>query len=161
MKKFLYMGLMLCLMVVLVSCGTVQVKPIELMGAGDRIHDTFTFANNGVELKEESENIYRVSGSINKLVDEKIKKEFNVADSVNYVIAIKLSAVDSSVMKDEVEINIDGSESYDSEHLNGSDYTFIILEAVPEKTVNISVKWNKNDTQKNYVIQFDRDLILK
>ena len=161
MKKFLYMGLMLCLMVVLVSCGTVQVKPIELMGAGDRIHDTFTFANNGVELKEESENIYRVSGSINKLVDEKIKKEFNVADSVNYVIAIKLSAVDSSVMKDEVEINIDGSESYDSEHLNGTDYTFIILEAVPEKTVNISVKWNKNDTQKNYVIQFDRDLILK
>ena len=161
MKKIFNFILILCFMVVLVSCGTSKVKTIELMGAGDRIHDTFTFANNGVKLAEESENVYRISGSVDKLVDERIKSEFNITEKVTHVVAIKLLAMDSNVVEDEVEIKINGSESYDAEHLNGTDYTFVILEANPGAVVNVSVKWNKNDEQKNYIINFDRDLNLK
>lgn len=161
MKKIFNLILILCFAVVLVSCGTSKLKAIELMGAGDRIHDTFTFANNRVELKEESENVYRISGSVDKLVDEKIKSEFNISENITHVVAIKLTATDSNVVEDEVEIEINGSESYDAEHLNGTDYTFVILEAKPGVVVNVSVKWNKNDTQKNYIINFDQNLNLK
>ena len=103
---------------------------------------------------------------ISKLCNEKlenaaVKKEFSIADDVNYVVAIKLTAIDSKVNKDEVEISTDGNRAYDAEHLNGSDYTFIILEAVPNKTTTISVRWNKGAEELVYVIYFDKNLELK
>lgn len=130
------------------------------MGAGDRIHDSFTFANTGVEIKETEENVYLISGSVEKLESEEVKSEFNIASDIDYVVAIKLSANGKEVIKDKVTISVDGLRSYDAEHLNGSDYTFIILEARKNETVSIKVSWNGTD-EENYVLKFDENLILK
>lgn len=136
-------------------------KDIELMGAGDRIHDSYTFANNGVVLTDKGDNNYEISGSVEYLSDESVKKEFSIASDINYVVAIKLSNCSStSVDSKNVEITVDGNRNYDAEHLNGSNYTFIILEAKPNSTTNITVKWNKDAEAKEYTIFMSQDLKL-
>lgn len=144
----------------IVACSCNSKKDIELMGAGDRIHDSFTFANTGVEIKETDDNVYLISGSVEKLTSEEIKNEFNIASDIDYVVAIKLSANGKEVIKDKVTISVDGLRSYDAEHLNGNDYTFIILEAKKNETVSIKVSWNGTD-EKSYVLKFDENLTLK
>lgn len=148
-------------MFVFIGCDSNMKNAIELMGAGDRIHDSFTFANIGVNIQNNSENIYTISGSVESLENIEVKKEFDIESDVDHVVAIKLSAVGTQVDKDNVEIKTNGIRAYDAEHLNGSNYTFIILEAVPGKTVSISVKWNKDDNEKTYIINFDNNLTLK
>ena len=144
-----------------VACGSGhKTNAIELMGAGDQIHDSYTFANNGVTISHDN-NTYLIGGSVDKLTDEAVKQEFEIADSVTHVVAIKLTAVESDVVKDEVEIDVNGVENYDAEHLNGSNYTFIILNAVPGESVSISVKWNKNEDVKTYIVNFDEELTMK
>ena len=139
-----------------------ECKDIQLMGAGDRIHDSYTFANNGVKLQDLGENNYEISGSVDYLSDTKVKEEFNISEGVNHVVAIKLSNCSNTVVKeDEVEIQINGVENYDAEHLNGSDYTFIILAAKVGATSTISVKWNKDAQAKVYTIHMSDDLVLK
>lgn len=136
-------------------------KDIELMGAGDRIHDSFTFANIGVELTDKGDNNYEISGSVEYLSDANVKQEFLIADDINHVVAIKLSNCSStSVDSSEVEISVNGNRNYDAEHLNGSNYTFIILEAKPNSTTTISVKWNKDAQAKEYSIFMSQDLKL-
>ena len=161
MKKMWCIIFGFILPMIMVACGVNNTrKDIELMGAGDRIHDTFTFANIGVELKEKENNIYEISGSVEKINNEKIKEEFEIDEDVNNVIAIKLSANGKSVDKDKVSIKIDGVRFYDADHMNGSDYTFIVLEAVKNKTVSIVVSWNGED-ENSYIIQYSENLILK
>lgn len=136
-------------------------KDIELMGAGDRIHDSYTFANSGVVLTDKGDNTYEISGSVEYLSDERVKEEFSIAEDINYVVAIKLSNCSStSVDSKNVEITVDGNRNYDAEHLNGSNYTFIILEAKPNSTTTISVKWNKDAEVKQYSIFMVQDLKL-
>lgn len=159
MKKFV--GFVICfVMLLFVGCGECKTKAIELMGAGERIHDTFTFANTGVSLSNAG-NKYIVSGSVEKLENEKVKKEFEIPENVIHVVVVKLTAIDSKVDKNKVKITVDGVENYDAEHLNGSNYTYIILQAVPEKQVSIDVQWNEEDEIKNYIIEFSKDLNLK
>ncbi len=161
MKKFFCCLICLFTMFVAVSCGSGEsAQAIELMGAGDRIHDSYTFANTGVKIKDDGDNSYTIYGSVDKLEDDKVKEEFNIDEDVDYVVAIKLTAIDTEVEKDEVEISVDGSRNYDAEHLNGSDYTFIILEAIPGNTAVIKVKWNSESTEKVYSIYFDSQLTL-
>ena len=118
MKKLWFMFFGLILPIVLVSCGKVNTrKDIELMGAGDRVHDTFTFANLGVEIKEKENNIYEISGSVERINDEKIKKEFEIDEDVQNVVAIKLSANGNEVKKEKVEISINGVRSYDENYI--------------------------------------------
>lgn len=143
-----------------VACSQKQ-KAIELMGAGDRIHDSYTFANVGTKIKEDDENKFFIFGSVEKLDNVAVKEEFKIAEDINHVVVIKLSAIESKVNKDEVEITVNGVRNYDAEHLNGSSYTFIILEAKPGATVSIGVKWNDVDDEKNYIINFASDLELK
>ena len=101
MKKIWFMFFGLILPIILVSCGTNNTrKDIELMGAGDRIHDTFTFANLGVEIKETEKNVYEISGSVEKLDNEKIKQEFEIDEDINHIVAIKLSANGKDVEKE-------------------------------------------------------------
>lgn len=162
MKKFIsliFCGIV-CLMLCVACSKNEKMKAIELMGAGDRIHDTYTFANTGVEISDEK-NVYTINGSVEKLSDAEVKKEFDIADDVTHVVAIKLSAIDEEVDKKEVQIAVDGVRNYDAEHLNGSTYTYIILEAVPDKTVTITVKWSENSEEKTYIIYFSADLNLK
>ena len=162
MKKLLCFTLAVLSVFMLVSCGKGKCcDAIELMGAGDRIHDSYTFANTGVEIQNEGKNVYTISGSVEKLSDSAVKEEFGIDESVTHVVAIKLSAIDAEVKKDEVEIYVDGAENFDAEHLNGSDFTFIIIEAVPSNSVSISVKWNKNADKQTYVVNFASDLELK
>ena len=137
-----------------------KTSAIELMGAGDRIHDTFTFANLGVEIKEKETNVYEILGSVEKLEDKKIKEEFEIDEEVNNVVAIKISANGKEVNKEKVSVKIDGVRNYDAEHFNGTDYTFVILEAVKGKQVSIVVSWNGED-EVSYVLQFSNNLILK
>ena len=153
MKKILFLFLTFIFSITLVSCGCKGCKAIELMGAGDRIHNSFTFANVGVNLKETSETTYEISGSVEKLDSEAVKKEFSIDDNITHVVAIKLTAIDTEVDSKNVVISVDGNEAFDAEHLNGSDYTFIILEAVKGKTVSITVSWNGVD-EYNYVLLF-------
>ena len=161
MRKLSLVFVMVFMMMFVVSCGESDTrKAIELMGAGDRIHDSFTFANVGVEIEEKENNVYRIFGSVEKLQNESIKTEFNIENDVNYVVAIKLSSIDSKVVDDKLKVKVDGVRSYDSGHLNGLDYTFIILEAVKGKTVSISVSWD-GEEELNYIVKFDEDLILK
>lgn len=143
-----------------VACGSNTRNAIELMGAGDRIHDTYTFANSGVKISND-DNIYTISGTVEKIENEAVKKEFHIDDDVDYVVAIKLSAVEDEVKESEVEINVDGTRAYDAEHLNGSDYTFVILDAAPSRKLTIKVKWNKEQQERSYIIQFSDDLKLK
>ena len=135
-------------------------KDIELMGAGDRIHDSYTFANVGVSIDEKEKNVYHISGSVEKLEDSNVKKEFKIPEDVNNVIAIKISANGRDIIEDKVQIEIDGVRSYDAEHLNGKDYTFVIIEAVKDKTISVKVSWNGDD-ENNYILIFDENLILK
>ena len=163
MKKLLSLCFV-CLFAIMifVGCGDGECcKAIELMGAGDRIHDSYTFANVGVKINDDGKNTYTIYGSVDKLDDAAVKEEFDIAEDVTHVVAIKLTAIKTEVKKDEVEISTDGNRAYDAEHLNGSDYTFIILEAVPGKTTNISVKWNKDAEGLNYIVYFDSNLELK
>ena len=147
--------------IIMVACGVTSTrKDIELMGAGDRIHDTFTFANIGVELEEKEDNVYVISGSVEKIDSEKIKEEFEIDDDVNNVVVIKLSANGKPVVKEKVSIKISGVRYYDAEHMNGSDYTFVVLEAVKNRTVSVVVSWDGED-ECSYVIQYAEDLILK
>ena len=161
MKKLYFLFFGLILPIVLVSCGMNNTKKdIELMGAGDRIHDTFTFANLGVEIKEKETNVYEILGSVEKLEDKKIKEEFEIDEEVNNVVAIKISANGKEVNKEKVSVKIDGVRNYDEEHFNGTDYTFVILEAVKGKQVSIVVSWNGED-EVSYVLQFSNNLTLK
>ena len=161
MKKLWFIVLGFILPIVLVSCGqTNTIKDIELMGAGDRIHDTFTFANIGVDIKQKEEKVYELSGSVEKLEDETIKEEFEIESDVNHVVAIKLNSNGKDIDETKLKVSVDGVRSYDAEHLNGKNYTFIILEAVKGKSVSISVSWNGAD-ENNYVLIFNEDLILK
>lgn len=160
MKKIICSLLILVSAFMFVACGNGKCcEAIELMGAGDRIHDTYTFANTGVSIQKESDNTYVISGNVQALESKEVKEEFKIAEDVSHVVAIKLTAIDTDVKKDEVNISCDGIRAYDAEHLNGSDYTFIILEAVPDSSVAISVKWNKNAEEKNYVVKFSKDLV--
>ena len=147
--------------VIMVACGQMKTKKdIEVMGAGDRIHDTFTFANLGVEIKEKDENTYEIIGSVERLEDEKIKQEFEIDEDVNHVVAIKLSANGKDVDKEKFYIKVNGVRCFDAEHMNGLDYTFIILEAQKDKTVSVVVSWNGED-ENSFVLLFDKDLTLK
>lgn len=161
MKKTFFCFLTFILTFTLVACGGVKTNAIELMGAGDRIHDSYTFANEGVVLSKENENAYTISGSVFGILEETVKEEFEIAENVTHVVAIKLTATESEVIKDEVEIVVNGSEAYDAEHLNGSNYTFIILEARAGNNVEIKVKWNSKDDFRVYNIKFADDLELK
>ena len=95
------------------------------------------------------------------MTDSNVKKEFKIDEDVTHVVAIKLTAIEDEVKKDEVEITVNGSRSYDAEHLNGSDYTFIILEVNRGQTVSIGAKWNSEAEVKNYVINFSEEIELK
>lgn len=161
MKRIFVMMMCFALLVVVSACADKNTKKdIELMGAGDRIHDTFTFANTGVELKEKEDNVYEISGYVEKLEDENVKNEFDIDEDVNNVVAVKLSANGREVIKDKVSIKVNGVRNYDAEHLNGNDYTFVILEAVKGKGVSIEVSWNGEDNE-SYVIQFNENLTIK
>jgi len=161
MKRFFIFAFALLSAVMLVACGGSCSKPIQLMGAGDKIHDTYTFANVGTKIKDDGKNTYTIYGSVDKLEDIVVKEEFEIAEDVTHIVAIKLCAQDIKVVKDEVEIYVNGTENYDAEHLNGSTFTYILLEAKANLTVNISVKWNKDAEIINYVLYFAEDLELK
>jgi len=162
MKRFLSLCLIALGLFIFVGCGNGKCcSAIELMGAGDRIHDSYTFANVGVKISSDKNNVYTISGSVEKIDNETVKKEFKIDNDVTHVVAIKLTAIKTKVVKDEAQISVNGSRAYDAEHLNGSDYTFIILEAVPDNTSTISVKWNKDAEELNYVVYFSADLNLK
>ncbi len=164
MKKSIFVIILsaICLSVAIgITACESKCKDIELMGAGDRIHDSFTFANVGVVLTDKGENNFEISGSVEYLSDEKVKKEFSIAEDIHHVVAIKLSNCSStSVDSSQVEISVNGNRNYDAEHLNGSNYTFIILEAKPNSTTTISVKWNKDAEPKEYSIFMSQDLEL-
>lgn len=161
MKRIFVMVMCFALVVAISACSEKNTKmDIELMGAGDRIHDTFTFANIGVELKEKEDNVYVISGSVEKLEDENVKQEFKIEEDVDNVVAIKLSANGRVVEKEKISVKVDGVRNYDAEHLNGEDYTFVILEAVKGKAVSIEVSWNGVDVE-SYVIQFSENLTIK
>ena len=90
-----------------------------------------------------------------------MKEEFNISQDINHVIAIKLSNCSNiKTEPKEVEIKINGNINYDSQHLNGSNYTFIILEARVDSTTTISVKWNSSAQPKVYTIYMSQDLQL-
>ncbi|MBQ8452071.1 MAG: hypothetical protein IJ538_04795 [Clostridia bacterium] len=161
MKKVLNFLFIMLIPILMIGCGCGNgCKAIELTGAGDRIHDSYTFANSGVQINDDG-NVFKIFGSVEKLDDEGVKKEFKIDDDVSHVVAIKLSSIDEDVVKKDVEISVNGVRNYDAEHLNGSDYTFIILEVVPGNTTTISVKWNKDAETKNYAINFDENIELK
>ena len=161
MKKIFSIALSILCLITIVGCSQKNSKKdIELMGAGDRIHDTYTFANNGVKIEEKEENVYRIFGSVDKMEDVAVKDEFEIDADVSHVVAVKLSANGRNVVREKVSIKIDGIRSFDAEHLNGSDYTFIILEAVKNKSVAITVSWD-GENEINYVLMFDENLTLK
>lgn len=148
--------------IALASCGKQECKELQLMGAGDRIHDSYTFANNGVVLSKKAENQFEISGSVDYLADANVKEEFDIDEDVNHVVALKLcNCSGNKTNKSEVQISVDGVRNYDAEHLNGDDYTFIILEAVPGDTVTISVKWNADMQPIEYSIKMADNLELK
>lgn len=144
------------------SCGSgCCSNPIELMGAGDRIHDSYTFANTGVEIETDDKITYTIYGSVEPLEDEDVKKEFDIDEDVTHIVAVKLTATEDEVDSSAVSISVDGERSYDAEHLNGSDYTFIILEVKAGGTVTIKVKWNESAEERTYIIYFSEDIELK
>lgn len=161
MKKIISLILICFTVISFTACGCRGCKAIELMGAGDRIHGAYTFSNIGVEINEIDDNTYEISGSVEKLDSKSVKEEFSIASDVTHIVAIKLTAIDSEVESEEVEITVNNIRAYDAEHLNGSDYTFIILEAKPDTSAEIKVKWNKEDKEKIYQVKFDKDLVLK
>ena len=165
MKRKIFMFALVAVLfaggIALASCGQKECKELQLMGAGDRIHDSYTFANQGVVLTKLAENQFEISGRVKYLADDKVKEEFDIDADVNHVVAIKLcNCSGNQTNKNEVQIVVDGVRNYDAEHLNGDDYTFIILEAVPSDTVNISVKWNATMQPEEYTIKMADDLVL-
>ena len=161
MKKSILFLVMILISGVCVACAkNEKTNAVELMGAGDKIHDSYTFANEGVVLTKDGDD-YLISGSVYALNDKTVKNEFEIADDVTHVVAVKLTAIESEVVEDEVEINVNGTRAYDAEHLNGDNYTYIILEAIPSDEVVISVKWNEKDEEKIYKVKFNEDLLLK
>ncbi len=137
-------------------------KDIELMGAGDRIHDSYTFANTGVGLTDMGNNKFEITGSIEYLSDSAVKTEFKIPEDVSHVVAIKLTNCSGvNIVKEEVKVEVNGTRNYDAEHLNGSNYTFIILEAKVGATTTISVKWNKDAEPMVYTIKMSDNLVLK
>ena len=161
MKKIISFVTTIFLSLCLIACSRVEEKKdIELMGAGDRIHDTYTFANVGVILKETGRNTYLISGSVDKLDDMEVKKELGIDEDVTHVVAVKLSANGKEVIKDKLVIKVNGVRNYDAEHLNGDDYTFIILEVVQNTSVSIAVKWD-GEEENVYNITFEENLTLK
>ena len=160
LKKVICITFAIVVMFQFVGCVQKE-KAIELMGAGDRIHDSYTFANVGTSIKDDGNNLFTIYGSVDKLENNAVKEEFKIAEDVSYIVAVKLSAIETKVNKDEVEIKVNGVRNYDAEHLNGSSYTFILLEAKPAETVSISVKWNASTDFITYMIKFDDNLLLK
>lgn len=160
MKKLCVFLCVVLFALVIVACSKTGGYDIELMGAGDRIHDSFTFANTGVSIVEHEDNVYTISGSVERLTDEKVKDEFDIDDDISHVVAIKLSANGKEVDKEKLSIKVDGVRNYDAEHLNGSNYTFIILEVVKGGVVSVVVSWD-GEQDNSYVIKFDENLILK
>ena len=160
LKRIIFFHFAVVLIFSLVGCAQNK-KAIELMGAGDRIHDTYTFANVGTNIKDNGNNSFTIYGSVDKLDNSAVKEEFDIDENISHIVAIKLSAIESKVNKDEVEIKVNGVRNYDAEHLNGSTYTFILLEAKPAETVSIAVKWNSSMQTINYIVNFDENLILK
>ncbi len=161
MKKIFGLMITFALVAILSACGTTSAKAIELMGAGDRIHDSYTFANHGTQIKDDGKNTFTVYGSVDALNNSAVKEEFEIAADVTHIVAIKLSAIGEKVVKNEVEISVNGVRNYDAEHLNATSHTFILLEAKPGATVAISVKWSASADAKNYVLYFDETLELK
>ena len=158
---FLFMILAITMSCVIVACGANECREVQLMGAGERIHDSFTFANTGVVLEKLQDNNYLISGSVDYLDDARVKNEFDIDDNINHVVVFKLcNCSGNKTVKNEVEISIDGVRNYDAEHLNGDDYTYVILEAVPSQTVNISVKWNEQMQPIEYKIKMADNLEL-
>lgn len=156
MKKFIFVvaisAVCIASAIGLTACKN-KCKDISLMGAGDRVHDSYTFANTGVTLKDLGDNKFEINGSVDYLSDDAVKQEFGIAENINHVIAIKLQNCDNTnVVADEVVIEVNGVENYDAEHLNGTDYTFIILEAKVGSTTTISVKWSAKAETKVYTI---------
>lgn len=166
MKKSFFMFALVAVLfvggIVLASCGKEECKELQLMGAGDRIHDSYTFANTGVVLTKKADKQFEISGSVDYLADQKVKEEFDIESDVDHVVALKLcNCSGNKTVKSEVQISVDGVRNYDAEHLNGDDYTFVILEAVPSHTVTISVKWNKDMQPIDYSIEMVDNLELK
>lgn len=162
MKKIFSFIIVVMLSFCFVSCAkTKSENAIELMGAGDRIHDTYTFANSGVNISKNENDIYTIFGDVEPLSDAGVKKEFNIDDDVTHIVAIKLTNTKKNTNKDEVEISVNGVRNYDAEHLNGTNYTFILLEALKGKVVTISVKWNGNSQEETYVVNFSENINLK
>ena len=166
MKRQIF-GVMLVVMlfaagITLAACGNKECKELQLMGAGDRIHDSYTFANNGVVLTKTEENKFEISGSVDYLFDEQVKSEFHIDEDVNHVIALKLcNCTGQETVAEDVQIVVDGVRNYDAEHLNGDNYTFVIVEAAPGETVTISAKWNKDMEIQTYLIHMSDSLQLK
>ena len=52
-KRLIGFSLIIVCTCLLVACNTASVKAIEFMGAGDRIHDTYTFDNVGTQIKDD------------------------------------------------------------------------------------------------------------
>ena len=79
MKRFLSLCLIALGLFIFVGCGNGKCcSAIELMGAGDRIHDSYTFANVGVKISSDKNNVYTISGSVEKIDNETVKKEFKI-----------------------------------------------------------------------------------
>ena len=107
-------------------------------------------------------NKFEISGSVDYLSDARVKQEFHIDEDVNHVVAIKVcNCSGNKTNKDEVEIMVNGVRNYDAEHLNGDDYTFIILEANAGTTVTVSVKWNASMEPQVYTIKMADNLQLK
>ena len=165
MKRRIFMFALVAVLfaggIALASCGKKECKEVQLMGAGDRIHDSYTFANTGVVLTKTAENQFEISGRVKYLADARVKEEFDIDADVNHVVALKIcNCSGNETKKDEVQITIDGVRNYDAEHLNGDDYTFVILEAVPGNLTTIKVKWNSTMQEITYKIKMADDLIL-
>ena len=161
MKKICLIMLSIFCIISIIACSKENSLAVELMGAGDKIHDTYTFANIGTKLRYDGNNSYTIYGSVESLNNEKVKTEFEINENISHVVAIKLSAVETKVEKNDVEVFVDGVENFDAEHLNGSSFTYILLVAKQGAEVEISVKWNKNVESKTYKIKFDNNLELK
>lgn len=166
MKKKIFMFLLgvavLGTAIGLSACSKEKCKDIELMGAGDRIHDSYTFANTGVSLADKGNNNFEISGSVEYLSNTAVKEEFDIPEDVNHVVAIKVTNCSGeSVKENEVVIEVNGVRNYDAQHLNGSNYTFIILEAKVGASTTISVKWNKDSDPHVYTLKMADNLTLK
>ena len=125
-RNMLFFALIIVLVSTLVGCNEGCGKAIQLMGAGEKIHDSYTFANVGTKIKDDGKTTFTIYGSVERLDNQIVKEEFDIAEDVMHIVAIKLCAKDEEVEKNVVEIYVDGVRNYDAEHLNGSSYTYIL-----------------------------------